>query len=355
MNPAIGGDPLARRRILHPVFHDASRRLELEYIACLLCSAEEFRPVVCSPDYETGIGGEFRAVRCERCGFVYTNPRPTVASIGQFYPADYAPHEGHAWNTGWRARLRRRLELAVLRQEFDYPSGSAGTVEPLLARLGRVLIRCRRRRSGWVPFRGQGDLLDFGCGGAVFLQQMRAYGWNVQGLDVSAAVATRVEAETGIPIHVGTLPHAAVLPESLDAITMWASLEHVHQPRETIGAAFRALRSCGLLVASVPNLASWPFQVFRQAWWGLELPRHLSHFTPQTLTQLLAGEGFRVLEIRHIGRDGWLRRSARRAAQLGIGPRWLRACQWKPLSLRITRWTEETDQAESILAVAEKP
>jgi hypothetical protein len=34
--------------------------------------------------------------------------------------------------------------------------------------------------------------------------------------------------------------------------------------------------------------------MLRTSWVGLEMPRHLHHFTPQTLGRLLAAEGFRI-------------------------------------------------------------
>lgn len=335
--------------------HDFSTaELELEQVDCPLCGSCEFEPVVQTPDFETGLGGEFRVVRCTRCGLAFTNPRPTVSSIARFYTSDYGPHEGHAWNDGWRGRLHRRLQRAVLRADFDYPPQPAGGWTRVLAMVGRRWIRGKRRRAAWLPYRGQGRLLDFGCGGAVFARQMTEFGWSVEGLDLSASIAAKVQREMGFPVHIGTLPHSDVRPASFDAITMWSSLEHVHDPRRVVGAARDALRADGILLAYVPNLASWSFDVFREAWVGLDLPRHLIHFTPESLCDLLRREGFRVRRLQQIGRDGWLRKSARRARQLGLGSRCLRAFTWKPLALARSRWTERTGGADSILALAER-
>jgi len=335
--------------------HDSRRAdLELEHVDCPLCGCSEFESIVETPDYQAGHGGEFRVVQCERCGLAFTNPRPTVTSIGRFYPANYAPHEAHDWVAGWRGRLRRRLENAVLRSDFDYPPQPVDKWTRALAWFGRAWIRGNRRRAAWVPYRGRGRLLDFGCGGAGFARQMSEYGWSVEGLDLSASVAARVQRELGIPVHVGTLPHPDVRPASFDAITMWSSLEHVHDPRSVVRAAREALRASGIFLVYVPNLASWSFNVFREGWLGLDLPRHLIHFTPETLSDLLQREGFRVRRLQQIGRDGWLRKSARNARQLSLGSRWLRACTWKPAALAVSRWTERAGRADSILALAER-
>ncbi|MGH7129890.1 MAG: methyltransferase domain-containing protein, partial [Planctomycetaceae bacterium] len=138
-------------------------------------------------------------------------------------------------------------------------------------------------------------------------------------------------------------------------LTMWNALEHVHQPRETVRAAAAALRRGGLLVIGVPNFDSWSFEKFQHHWHGLELPRHLTHFTPQTLCELLAREGLRVLSMQHVARVGWVRRSARRAQASGWGTAALHACRFKPIGLRVADWTERRRRGDFIRAIAEKP
>ena len=183
---------------------------------------------------------------------------------------------------------------------------------------------------------------------------MQGDGWSVDGLEVSATVAARVERQSEIRVHIGTLPHADVGPCSHDAITMWSSLEHVHDPRTVVRAAREALRPGGLLLVSVPNIASWPFRVFGRAWYGLDLPRHLVHFTPATLARLLEGAGLRVCRIDHIGRDGWLRRSADRAKRLSMRSRTFQCLRSKPLAMAVSRWTEFASDAENIVVLAER-
>ncbi len=327
--------------------------IELESVVCPLCRADDAERVISAHDPATGLGGLFHVVRCRRCGMAYTNPRPSRAAIGQFYPVGYQPHEAHAWGDGWGAQLGRRLERAVLQDRFGYPG--AGRFTPVGARIGRACFRRSRQRAFWVPFRPPGRLLDFGCGAALFLRKMRAYGWSVEGLDISASVVDKVQRETGIRVHVGSLPHPAIVPGSYDMITMWNALEHVHDPRAVLAAARDALRPGGTLVIGVPNFASAFFRAFGTAWFPLELPRHLSHFTPATITEMLRREGLELRELRLIGRDGWLRRSVEMARRSRCGPRWGRLSRWKPLRLAAAGWSERTGQADFLRVMAERP
>ncbi|MEX1098486.1 MAG: class I SAM-dependent methyltransferase [Planctomycetales bacterium] len=329
---------------------------ELEEVDCLLCGRGDYEAVLSSPDRATGIGREFHVVRCLACGLHYTNPRPTAETIGPFYPDDYRPWDGKEERRPARGRLMKSLERAVLETWFGYPrSTRTGWLpRPLAARLGLLWIRRSRQRQSWIPWRAPGRLLDFGCGGGNFLVQMREFGWNVQGMDVSPACARAVTARTGIPVHVGTLPHPAVARGSFDVITLWNSLEHVHHPRATVQAVREALAPGGLIVGGVPNIDSWTFRQFGLDWHPLDLPRHLTHFTPPTLSRLLEAEGFRVLSIEHVARPGFLRHSVELLEESGRGSRRLDRLRNGPLARAAANRAERHTEADFIRAVAMK-
>ena len=326
--------------------------VEMEPTACLQCSQNDEVRVIAATDPLNTPGGEFHIVRCRRCGLSYTNPRPTQASIGQFYPAEYSCHDLRSRESrSWRARWRRKMERAALRAYYSYPPQPAGLLPRLTGAWGRMAVRAPHRRTEWIPYRGEGRLLDFGCGAGAFLERMRSLGWRTEGIDVSAGVALAVQRQKGIRVHVGTLPHPDLRNPSFDAITMWQALEHVHQPRETLRAAAALLHPGGLLLVSVPNFDSWSSARFGRNWFGLELPRHLTHFTPATLRTMLAAEGFEVIKLETIGMDGWIRHSARRAVAAG---RKLGHLAWKPLAQATARWTERHGHGDCLLALAER-
>src|SRR5436305_600698 len=126
---------------------------------------------------------------------------------------------------------------------------------------------------------------------------------------------------------VGTLPHSDLASGSFDVITMWQSLEHVHHPLPVLAEAQRLLVPGGTLVVSVPNIDSLPFRWFGTSWIGLDLPRHLTHFTPPTLRLMLEHAGYRIGSLQLIRHSDWLRSSARLAARQGRGARWQRWLQ----------------------------
>jgi len=69
---------------------------------------------------------------------------------------------------------------------------------------------------------------------------------------------------------------------------------------------------------------------------------------------MIEAAGFRVLLIEQVGRDGWIRKSARALANNERGPKRLSRLRSKALAALAARWTELTGQADSFRLVAEK-
>jgi SAM-dependent methyltransferase len=293
-----------------------------EETGCLLCNSPRWAPLLRAPDAGQDASGLwFTVVRCLDCGLCFTNPRPPVEAMPRFYPAVYAPH-----------RLPRR---------------KAGQRR-------RLLAGCRRQRKERhsLPWHGQGRLLDFGCGGGSYLERMHRQGWCVTGLDVSPAAVQRVREELGLRALVGTLPHPHLPPAGFDVITMWHSLEHVHQPLLVLREARRLLAPGGKVIVAVPNIDSLQFRWFGSAWYGLDLPRHLTHFTPDTLKAMLQRAGFGVRRMRMVRHSDWLRSSARRACESLPAAPWQRWLTHRPLARLASWYSYVTRQADCLLATA---
>jgi SAM-dependent methyltransferase len=203
--------------------------------------------------------------------------------------------------------------------------------------------RKRKRDNPKIVWSGDGRLLDFGCGGGAYLARMHRQGWQVTGMDVSAAAVDCVRNELDLE------------PTSCDVITMWHSLEHVHAPLEVLREARQLLVPGGKIFIAVPNIDSLPFRWFGSAWYGLDLPRHLTHFAPWTLHLMLERAGFRVGPIKMVRHSQWLRSSARLACQTGRGTIWHRILTGKPPSRLASRFCYLTRQADCIMVSAERP
>src|SRR5262249_17365759 len=109
------------------------------------------------------------------------------------------------------------------------------------------------------------------------------------------------------------------------------------------------------LVISVPNIDSLPFRWFGRHWFGLELPRHLTHFTPGSLLAMLQRCGFATEPIQHIRHADWLRTTARRACTAQAQPPlWQRMLRFRVPANLVTWYSYFTLQSDCILAVGHR-
>lgn len=213
---------------------------------CDLCGSGECRRLFPARDLLYGTPGEFGVVRCASCGLCAT--RPVVHGT---YGEDYAPH-------------------------------LAPDVRPLTGLLRRIFDQ----RTYWIPpLRRDARVLEIGCGSGGFLRTLAGRGWELHGVDP----ATR-----GRDLFESRYPTA-----HFDAVFAWMVLEHVPRPRETVAEIARVLAPRGWFAFSVPNAASWEFDCFRDAWYSLQVPTHVTHFGERDLRRLIAGAGLRMVRVEH--------------------------------------------------------
>jgi 2-polyprenyl-3-methyl-5-hydroxy-6-metoxy-1,4-benzoquinol methylase len=198
--------------------------------------------------------------------------------LGAYYPDSYA---AHVLDGGLLGRAQERGRRLIVDRSFARVPFSALTRVP------------------------PGAVLDVGCGRGDLGAALVRRGWHVTGIDPSAH-ACAVARMRGLETQVATLESATLTADSFDAVVMSHSLEHVPAPRADLARVRRLLRPGGLLLISVPNFASWQRELFGSEWFALDLPRHRTHFTPQSLEQALRGEGFELVSMRTTSSSGVL-------------------------------------------------
>ena len=86
-------------------------------------------------------------------------------------------------------------------------------------------------------------------------------------------------------------------------ITMWHSLEHVHNIEELFKLIIEKIKDDGFLILAVPNIDAYERKFFKFNWVAYDLPRHLYHFNYQTMKKLLSKYNFEILEANPIFQD----------------------------------------------------
>jgi len=133
-----------------------------------------------------------------------------------------------------------------------------------------------------------GKIVDVGSGTGDFLIAQNKKGWNVVGIEPSATA--RKIAENANILHLSSLKKLKDITQ--DAITFWHSLEHVYDLEETLNQAKRVLKIKGYLIVACPNYMSWDAKYYKKNWAAWDVPRHLRHFSPNSLNLILQKKGF---------------------------------------------------------------
>jgi SAM-dependent methyltransferase len=227
---------------------------------CRNCKAHESRALYAEvPDRFHGFAGEFSYVTCSACGLVQLEHIP--ANPGEFY-AGYRIHAGDS---------------------------------PVYRALRRLTIgHCYLERPGHGM-----SLLDIGCGNGFYIKEMSKRGWNAVGYEFDPEYATALSAELGLPVLAGERALEEHRAE-FDLVTFNFSFEHLDQPLRFLELVTQCLRPGGEIYISVPNIESREAAIFKDRWFHLDPPRHISFFTKELLRTKLESIGFGAIEIKNL-------------------------------------------------------
>jgi SAM-dependent methyltransferase len=243
----------------------------MEITSCNLCGSPNCITLYHIPDLLLeGESEQFTLVKCEQCGFVYQNPRPTQSEMGQYYPTDYEPYYTEG-NANWISRI-------------IYQYG--------INKRARIINSIKGRKSA-------GRLLDIGCSTGTFLNTLKRYkSWEVWGVELSEYAAKIAQEQYKLNVFQGNLEQAIYPTNFFDIVTMWDVLEHLPDPSATLTEISRITKPRGKIVLRVPNYDSFDAKLFGPSWAGIDLPRHYYVFSKQNLTQLLSKRGFMVNSVK---------------------------------------------------------
>ena len=238
--------------------------MKIEETKCVVCNCKG-RNIFTSQDR---FGNEkFNVAKCDNCDLIFVNPRPSIKDIGRYYPKDY-------------------YKNAFLQQSSFIRKLIQGMVDK--EKLGFVLRYSDKGKKG--------KLLDVGCGDGRFLDSIKKK-FDVYGCDVSETGLKYARDVYGLNnLSLGGLKNINY-KDKFDVVTLWTSLEHVHNPLESLREINRLLKNNGVLVLSVPNSASLQFKLFKGKWFHLDVPRHLFIFSMKSMERLCRESGFRIIRM----------------------------------------------------------
>jgi len=149
----------------------------------------------------------------------------------------------------------------------------------------------------------RGKILDVGCGVGYFVKQALLAGYDAYGIELSRAAVTFGRQHLNLNLFLGNFLTFPFPEGDYDAVTLWHTFEHLPEPRLVLRRIHELLKSGGFVLIALPNISSLQAKLFKLHWYHLDVPRHLFHFSPASLTNLLQRSGFNVLRIDHYSKE----------------------------------------------------
>jgi len=248
------------------MFHVEQKRTMESIKQCLICDGSKFENYLECTDYFLS-KENFTLVKCSGCGFIFINPRPFPEELYKYYESpDYISHSG----------TNKGIVNAVYKKVRRYTHNK------------KVKLVSK--------FSSGKSILDIGCASGELLNNFKLKNWETLGIEPNQNARNFAKSTYNINVldenEILNIPTA-----SKDVITMWHVLEHVSGLNERMLELKRILKKDGTIFVAVPNKMSYDAEYYGKYWAAYDVPRHLYHFTPDSMAKLLNHHKFSIVKI----------------------------------------------------------
>jgi len=244
------------------------------YSNCPLCLSNKIISTISSKDYS--ISKEpFEIWQCTQCNFLFTQNIPDEESIGSYYASEeYISHS-------------------------DTKKGIVNRLYHIARKimLGKKYRLIKKISSGKT-------ILDIGCGTGYFLNDMKDKGFQTLGIEINEQARDFGKQHFGLNILPPEKLLSGKINQKFNVITLWHVLEHLYQPGLYLQRISELLDSKGVLILALPNPDSFDAQFYQKYWAGFDVPRHIWHFTPQTIAKFVS-EYFTITQLKRLPFDSF--------------------------------------------------
>jgi 2-polyprenyl-3-methyl-5-hydroxy-6-metoxy-1,4-benzoquinol methylase len=135
-------------------------------------------------------------------------------------------------------------------------------------------------------------VLDVGAGTGDFLNSCKKSNWEIFGVEPSLD-AIKIAAKKNVFLKQNV---SEFHQKKFDVITLWHVLEHIENLTEYIASIKKLLKENGTLVVAVPNYKSYDAKFYKEHWAAFDVPRHLWHFSQNSISKLFSQVSMRVVK-----------------------------------------------------------
>ncbi len=215
-------------------------------------------------------------MECRSCTLLFTQDVPGQHNIGKYYLSE---------------------------NYISHSDTQKGIINKLYHIVRKRTLNDKKKLIQSETGKQQGKILDIGCGTGAFLHNMQEAQWDITGLEPDENA--RKKATELYSITPLSSEEIYTIPGGYDAITMWHVLEHVHELQKYISRLAELLAPGGKIFIAVPNYGSYDAKFYGPSWAAYDVPRHLYHFSPQSMNTLVQQQGLSVKKIKPMWFDSF--------------------------------------------------
>jgi 2-polyprenyl-3-methyl-5-hydroxy-6-metoxy-1,4-benzoquinol methylase len=217
-----------------------------------------WQKVVRLKDHDTNLG-EFDVYLCQRCKLGFTEPYPTEETSSHLY------------------ETKETADFDIIRNSpIDYIKG----------------FLSRRQLARLAPHNDIRAVLDYSTGNGRFAVSAKKTFPNahVDAVDYQAAPPQLLKSQVNA-VNYYSQSDFAEQHRQYDLIVLRHVLEHSHHPAKLVKDLSERLAPNGIIYIEVPNMDSGCAKLFGKYWNGYYVPRHIFHYTVDSLTEIIESCG----------------------------------------------------------------
>jgi 2-polyprenyl-3-methyl-5-hydroxy-6-metoxy-1,4-benzoquinol methylase len=242
----------------------------LEHKFCIVCNSEKFSLEMNAKDFSV-TKEEFAIYRCSKCRFVFTRNAPLETDIGKYYQSE---------------------------NYISHSDTKKGVVNKLYHLVRKIMLS--RKYQLIKNLHTDKEILDIGCGTGYFLDYMKNKQYKTLGIEADKQAREYGKEKFHLEILTNEdLINGAVKTE-FSIISLWHVLEHLYKPEYYMHIIHGLLKNDGYLIIALPNLNCFDARYYKSYWAGYDVPRHLWHFSPETIEIFARNNGFEIIEMKRL-------------------------------------------------------
>lgn len=199
----------------------------------------------------------FKIVKCKVCGLVQVNPQPSFEEVANYYSNEYfTKRTDRGYDNYYSDKVRSEIER-VFRLNLE----DLGFFE-----WDKTLS---------IPKR----TIDIGCAAGYFVNYMKSQNWQSEGIEIADDPVRFARDVLQLNItKVDFLNWDTEVKERFQLITLWASIEHLHKPKETLAKIYQHLQPNGRMILSTCRYGLLA-RLKGIHWRYMNVPEHLYYYS----------------------------------------------------------------------------